>query len=96
MENSQSQAKDLQNRLQEAQDTASRATKDLDSLQKELERLSPMENEVKEKNLLIGKLRHEAVVLNEHLIKALKQVKRGKADDTIDRYDCQVNGTLRY
>jgi hypothetical protein len=45
-----------------------------------------MENEVKEKGLLIGKLRHEAVILNDHLTKALKQLKRGKPEDTIDRY----------
>ena len=44
-----------------------------------------MENEVKEKNLLIMKLRHEAVILNDHLTKALKQLKKGKPDDTVDR-----------
>ena len=46
----------------------------------------PFEVEVKEKNLLIGKLRHEAVILNDHLTKALKQLKKGKPEDTIDRY----------
>jgi hypothetical protein len=51
-----------------------------------LERLLPFEREVKEKNLLIGKLRHEAVTLNDHLTKALRFLKRGKPDDNVDRY----------
>jgi hypothetical protein len=46
----------------------------------------PFEKEVKEKNLLIGKLRHEAVILNDHLTKALKYIKRSKPDDTVDKY----------
>ena len=46
----------------------------------------PFEVEAKEKNLLIGKLRHEAVILNDHLTRTLKKVKRGKPEDTIDRY----------
>jgi len=40
---------------------------------------------VKEKNLLIGKLRHEAVILNDHLTKALRFLKRGKPEDNVDR-----------
>ena len=57
----------------------------LESAKSELERALPFETEVKEKNLLIGKLRHEAVVLNDHLTKALRQLKRGKQDDNIDK-----------
>ena len=45
----------------------------------------PFEKEVKEKNLLIGKLRHEAVILNDHLTKALRFLKRGKPEDNVDR-----------
>jgi hypothetical protein len=56
------------------------------SLQTELERLAPFEKEVKEKNLLIGKLRHEAIVLNEHLTKALRFLKKAKPEDNIDRF----------
>jgi hypothetical protein len=41
---------------------------------------------VKEKNLLIGKLRHEAVTLNDHLTKALRILKKGKPEDNVDRY----------
>lgn len=55
-------------------------------MQKELERALPFEKEVKEKNLLIGKLRHEAVILNDHLTKALRFLKRGKPEDNVDRH----------
>lgn len=54
--------------------------------QEELERVRPFEKEVKEKNLLIGKLRHEAVTLNDHLTKALRFLKKGKPEDNVDRY----------
>jgi len=57
----------------------------LESVQRELEKALPYELEVKEKNLLIGKLRHEAVILNEHLTKALRHLKKGKPDDNIDK-----------
>lgn len=58
----------------------------LSSVQQDLERVLPFEKEVKEKNLLIGKLRHEAVTLNDHLRKALRMLKRDNADDKIDKY----------
>ena len=45
-----------------------------------------VEKEVKEKNLLIGKLRHEAIVLNDHLTKALRYLKKTKPEDSIDKY----------
>ncbi len=61
------------------------ATNELHSTKAELERALPFEKEVKEKNLLIGKLRHEAVILNDHLTKALRYLKRRKPDDSIDR-----------
>jgi len=35
---------------------------------------------------LIGKLRHEAIVLNDHLTKALRFLKKAKPEDNIDRY----------
>ncbi len=54
-------------------------------MKQELERALPFEKEVKEKNLLIGKLRHEAVILNDHLTKALRYLKKGKPEDTIDK-----------
>jgi hypothetical protein len=60
----------------------------------ELERALPFEKEVKEKNLLIGKLRHEAVTLNDHLTKALRMLKKGKPEDNVDRYDQRQEALL--
>ncbi|WFD30426.1 hypothetical protein MSPP1_001445 [Malassezia sp. CBS 17886] len=45
-----------------------------------------LEQEVKEKNLLIGKLRHEAVILNEHLTVALRQLRRNSPEALVDRH----------
>ena len=77
---------DLEKQLSGAKETAAKATEKLETTQMELDRVSPLEGEIREKNLLIGKLRHEAVILNDHLTKALKQLKRGKPEDVIDRY----------
>ncbi|KAK9451761.1 uncharacterized protein V1518DRAFT_409477 [Limtongia smithiae] len=58
---------------------------ELETANQDLERMRPFEKEVKEKTLLIGKLRHEAVILNEHLTKALRVLKRGGPDENVDR-----------
>ncbi|MCJ1475388.1 hypothetical protein MMC13_004050 [Lambiella insularis] len=86
VENTQSQLEDLRKQLQEAQKTSTESTKALEIAKAELVRALPFEVEVKEKNLLIGKLRHEAVILNDHLTKALrKEKKKGKPEDSIDK-----------
>ncbi|GMF81369.1 unnamed protein product [Aspergillus oryzae var. brunneus] len=85
--NSDSQLEELKQALHCAEKKALDADKALGSAQKELERVRPFEKEVKEKNLLIGKLRHEAVTLNDHLTKALRFLKKGKPEDNVDRQD---------
>ena len=85
VESSQIEAEKLRTQLAEVQKTFSSAAEELQVVKKELERALPFEKEVKEKNLLIGKLRHEAVTLNEHLIKALRFLKKGKPEDNVDR-----------
>jgi chromosome segregation ATPase len=85
VESSQAQLDALRKQLDTATDVASSTKTALDQTQAELERLQPLQQEVKEKNLLIGKLRHEAVTLNEHLTKALRFLKKSKAGDTVDR-----------
>lgn len=85
VQSSDAQLEELRKSLREAEKRASDAESALQSAQKELERLQPFEKEVKEKNLLIGKLRHEAVTLNDHLTKALRFLKRGKPEDNVDR-----------
>lgn len=77
----------LQKQLQESDARAIEASSGLERTRQELERALPFEKAVKEKNLLIGKLRHEAVILNDHLTKALRYLKKkGKEEETIDKY----------
>ncbi|KAJ9405104.1 hypothetical protein DTO045G8_7117 [Paecilomyces variotii] len=86
VESSDAQLEELRQSVRNAEKRESEAQEALQHAQKELERLLPFEKEVKEKNLLIGKLRHEAVTLNDHLTKALRFLKRGKPEDNVDRH----------
>ncbi|KAL2117100.1 hypothetical protein VTJ04DRAFT_9268 [Mycothermus thermophilus] len=85
VESAEEQTQALQKRAREADERAAQAEAAREQLAKELERTAPFEKEVKEKNLLIGKLRHEAIVLNDHLTKALKYIKKTKPEETIDK-----------
>ncbi|OJD19246.1 hypothetical protein AJ78_00776 [Emergomyces pasteurianus Ep9510] len=86
VESSDAQLEEYRKKLQEAEKNATEATTKLEEAQAELKRALPFEKEVREKNLLIGKLRHEAVTLNEHLTKALRFLKKGKPEDNVDRH----------
>ncbi|EPQ52346.1 hypothetical protein GLOTRDRAFT_80624 [Gloeophyllum trabeum ATCC 11539] len=48
-------------------------------------RIQNLEKEVKEKELLIQKLRHEAIIMNEHLMEALRRLRRQSSADNVDR-----------
>lgn len=85
VESSQAETESLKKQLHDIQQAAESAQTKLEETRKELERALPFEKEVKEKNLLIGKLRHEAVTLNDHLTKALRFLKKGKPEDNVDR-----------
>jgi len=85
VESYEEQVVSLKKLVQASDSRAADAEEGRDSLQTELDRLTPFEKEVKEKNLLIGKLRHEAIVLNDHLTKALRFLKKAKPEDNIDR-----------
>ncbi|EDN04143.1 conserved hypothetical protein [Histoplasma mississippiense (nom. inval.)] len=85
VESSDAQLEEHRKKLQEAEKNATEAIAKLEEAEAELKRVLPFEKEVKEKNLLIGKLRHEAVTLNEHLTKALRFLKKGKPEDNVDR-----------
>ena len=85
VENCTTQVEAMQRQVQQSETKALEATSKFDAIQQELENVRPFEKEVKEKNLLIGKLRHEAVILNDHLTKALRYLKKGKPEDTIDK-----------
>jgi len=85
VENSQKQVDALRKQADESAQKAAESATKLETTQKELERYIPFEREVKEKNLLLGKLRHEAVILNDHLTKALRFLKKGRPEDNVDR-----------
>jgi predicted metal-dependent hydrolase len=85
VENTQSQIAALTTKCEALDKLAKEAESNLAAAKQDLERALPFEKEVKEKNLLIGKLRHEAVTLNDHLRKALRMLKRDNAEDKIDK-----------
>lgn len=73
-------------RQYEAQTSKSQLIKSrLEESQARVAQLEHFEEEIKEKNLIVGKLRHEAVILNEHLVKALRMIKKDSEGDTVDK-----------
>lgn len=94
VESYEEQLQALRKIVQESDNRANEAEASKTTLQAELDRLAPFEKEVKEKNLLIGKLRHEAIVLNDHLIKALRILKKAKPEDNVDRYFPQLYNSM--
>ncbi|KAI8375637.1 hypothetical protein EDC96DRAFT_562204 [Choanephora cucurbitarum] len=58
---------------------------ELERLQRDIQKTQQYEKEVKEKNLLIGKLRHEAIILNEHLVEAMRKLKEETSESNVDR-----------
>jgi len=85
VESSQQETQDLRKQFEAAKDDLLHTNEELTKTRADLDRALPFEKEVKEKNLLIGKLRHEAVILNDHLTKALRFLKKGKPEDNVDR-----------
>lgn len=85
VESSEEQLQAMKKRVQDADARVAEAEAAKETLSKELERTAPFEKEVREKNLLIGKLRHEAIVLNDHLTKALRYLKKTKPEEQVDR-----------
>lgn len=86
VESSEEQLQEMKKRVEEADKRVAEAETAKENLSKELERTAPFEKEVREKNLLIGKLRHEGIILNDHLTKALRYLKKSKPDEQVDRY----------
>ncbi|KAH7160697.1 hypothetical protein EDB81DRAFT_839184 [Dactylonectria macrodidyma] len=85
VETTEEQVQSLKKLVQDADARAAEAEAAKVALTAEVERTAPFEKEVKEKYLLIGKLRHEAIVLNDHLTKALRYLKKTKPEDNVDR-----------
>jgi chromosome segregation ATPase len=96
VESYEEQLQSLKKLVQDSDTRATEAEASKGALQTEVNRLAPFEKEVKEKNLLIGKLRHEAIVLNDHLTKALRFLKKAKPEDNIDRFGCPTTPTWKH
>ncbi|CAG8478830.1 2505_t:CDS:2 [Paraglomus occultum] len=71
--------------LSEYKGRAIRAENELSQVKDEINRVQQYEKDIKEKNLLIGKLRHEAVILNEHLTEALRRMREESSENNVDR-----------
>ncbi|KAI8373690.1 hypothetical protein BD560DRAFT_328004, partial [Blakeslea trispora] len=69
----------------EYEERAHTAEAELEKLQRDIKKTQQYEKEVKEKNLLIGKLRHEAIILNEHLVEAMRKLKEETSESNVDR-----------
>lgn len=85
MENTQNQISVLTAKCNDLETRAKAAEASLATAQAELARALPFESQVREKDLLIGKLRHEAVTLNDHLRKAMRVLKRNNSEDRVDK-----------
>ncbi|KAF5101271.1 hypothetical protein D0Z00_000941 [Geotrichum galactomycetum] len=77
--------KTLQEELEKAKENLEQSVTEVEELQKSNANIPELEKEVKEKNLQLGKLRHEAVTLNEHLTRALRMIQKNSQGDTVDK-----------
>ncbi|CCD24961.1 Rud3p NDAI_0E01450 [Naumovozyma dairenensis CBS 421] len=78
LESSADKNKALQTELQSLKD-------DIQSLKENSSLKDKLEQETKEQALQIGKLRHESIVLNEHLTKAMAMLKRSSDSESVDK-----------
>jgi chromosome segregation ATPase len=75
----------LQEELEKTKEKLEQSVTQVAELQKSNADIPELEKEVKEKNLQLGKLRHEAVTLNEHLTRALRMIQKTSQGDTVDK-----------
>ncbi|GBB86347.1 hypothetical protein RclHR1_12780001 [Rhizophagus clarus] len=71
--------------LAEFKERALLAETQLTQIKDEIGKTLQYEKEIKEKNLLIGKLRHEAVILNGHLTEALRRMREESSENNVDK-----------
>ncbi|CAG8437088.1 13924_t:CDS:2 [Rhizophagus irregularis] len=71
--------------LAEYKERALLAETQLAQIKDEIGKTLQYEKEIKEKNLLIGKLRHEAVILNGHLTEALRRMREESSENNVDK-----------
>ncbi|CCF59226.1 hypothetical protein KAFR_0G01920 [Kazachstania africana CBS 2517] len=84
--------KSLRTQLDTTIEKEAKYNEEIDSLKKQVESLKEemqvkdrLEGETKEQAIQIGKLRHEAIILNEHLKKALGMLKQSSDSESIDK-----------
>lgn len=70
--------------LEEHKERTKKAEREAREYKEGWEKCQSLEREVKEKNILIGKLRHEAVICNEHLTEALRRLRNNTSDSNVD------------
>ncbi|GMK60075.1 hypothetical protein CspeluHIS016_0902920 [Cutaneotrichosporon spelunceum] len=61
------------------------AESSLSALSSDAGRVAQLEKEGREKHAVIAKLRHDAVVTNEHLTEALRRLRKNQSDNNVDR-----------
>ncbi|OWT41125.1 hypothetical protein C362_01339 [Cryptococcus neoformans Bt1] len=64
---------------------AANAETRLSEVSSDASKSAALEKELKDKNQIIGKLRHDAVVSNEHLKEALRRLRKNQSDNNVDR-----------
>ncbi|ERS96252.1 hypothetical protein HMPREF1624_07161 [Sporothrix schenckii ATCC 58251] len=72
-------------RAQKAEKAAAEANEEAEELRTKLAHASTMEVELKEKTAALAKLRHESLGLNEHLIRALRFIKKMKPEEAVEQ-----------
>nr|KAJ3419049.1 hypothetical protein HK105_007467 [Polyrhizophydium stewartii] len=71
--------------LDRYRDRAEKAEGELANLSDRARTSSSLESELQEKNVLIGKLRHDLVQVQTHLAEAMRRMRSGGADENVDR-----------
>ncbi|CEP64077.1 Rud3p LALA0_S10e01750g [Lachancea lanzarotensis] len=74
-----------QSSLKETQEILESSKSAVDTMAADVSQKEALQQECKEKALQIGKLRHEAIILNEHLTKALALLKRSNDSESVDK-----------
>jgi hypothetical protein len=59
---------------------------ELAAIKTELPRRKSIQEDVETKDLLIGRLRHDVIQLQQHLSEAMRRMRNGSSDDNIDRF----------
>lgn len=70
--------------LEDYQTRATVAEDQLRQVSHDVERARQLEREVKDKNVTIGKLRHDAVIQQGHLTEAMRRLKEENSQNTVD------------